>query len=49
MSKINFLIVIPFSSVCIFIFTSDVKKIKDYIDSFKYGAPPHAGGGIGKV
>lgn len=26
----------------------DIRKIKDYIDSFKFGAPPHAGGGIGK-
>ena len=26
----------------------DVDKIKSYIDSFKYGCPPHAGGGIGK-
>merc|ERR1711971_740389 len=25
----------------------DVEHIKGYIDSFKYGAPPHAGGGIG--
>lgn len=25
----------------------DVEKIKAYIDSFKYGCPPHAGGGIG--
>lgn len=25
----------------------DLEKIKSYIDSFKYGAPPHAGGGIG--
>ncbi|XP_069119964.1 aspartate--tRNA ligase, cytoplasmic-like isoform X1 [Argopecten irradians] len=25
----------------------DLEKIKAYIDSFKYGAPPHAGGGIG--
>jgi aspartyl/asparaginyl-tRNA synthetase len=22
-------------------------QLSDYIDSFKYGAPPHAGGGIG--
>ena len=27
---------------------SDIEKIKSYIDAFKYGAPPHAGGGIGK-
>jgi aspartyl-tRNA synthetase len=25
----------------------DLEKIKSYIDSFKYGCPPHAGGGIG--
>lgn len=25
----------------------DMKTIEGYIDSFKYGAPPHAGGGIG--
>ncbi|XP_066588308.1 aspartate--tRNA ligase, cytoplasmic [Prorops nasuta] len=25
----------------------DTEKIKAYIDSFKYGCPPHAGGGIG--
>jgi len=24
-----------------------LEGIKDYVDSFKYGAPPHAGGGIG--
>ena len=28
---------------------SDVEKIKAYIDSFRYGCPPHAGGGIGKL
>ena len=27
----------------------DVEKIKSYIDAFKYGCPPHAGGGIGKL
>lgn len=26
----------------------DLEKIKAYVDSFKYGCPPHAGGGIGK-
>ena len=25
----------------------DLSKIKEYIDSFRYGCPPHAGGGIG--
>lgn len=25
----------------------DLNKIQGYIDSFKYGCPPHAGGGIG--
>lgn len=26
---------------------SDIKTIQSYIDAFKYGCPPHAGGGIG--
>jgi aspartyl-tRNA synthetase len=25
----------------------EISTIQPYIDSFKYGAPPHAGGGIG--
>jgi len=25
----------------------NLDTIKSYIDSFRYGAPPHAGGGIG--
>ena len=25
----------------------DIKSIQPYIDAFKYGAPPHAGGGVG--
>lgn len=25
----------------------DLTKIQGYIDSFKYGCPPHGGGGIG--
>lgn len=25
----------------------DVDKLKDYIDAFRFGAPPHGGGGIG--
>lgn len=25
----------------------DISKIKAYIDSFRFGVPPHAGGGIG--
>jgi aspartyl-tRNA synthetase len=25
----------------------ELKTIQAYIDAFKYGAPPHAGGGIG--
>lgn len=29
-------------------FSLDLEKIKAYIDSFRFGAPPHAGGGIGK-
>lgn len=28
-------------------FFADISKIQAYIDSFRYGAPPHAGGGIG--
>ena len=28
-------------------FVADLSKIKAYIDSFRYGCPPHAGGGIG--
>jgi hypothetical protein len=31
------------------IFFSDLDSIKAYIDSFRYGCPPHAGGGIGLV
>ena len=27
--------------------SADTSKIQAYIDSFKYGCPPHAGGGIG--
>ena len=27
----------------------DLEKIKAYIDSFRFGAPPHAGGGIGNT
>lgn len=26
---------------------TDISTVKSYIDSFRYGAPPHAGGGIG--
>jgi len=25
----------------------DLEKIRSYLDAFKYGCPPHAGGGIG--
>jgi len=32
--------------LCIFV-RLDLEKIRSYIDSFRYGAPPHAGGGIG--
>lgn len=31
-----------------FVCCTDLEKIKAYIDSFRYGAPPHGGGGIGK-
>lgn len=34
--------------VCLFFFL-DLEKIKAYIDSFRFGAPPHAGGGIGNI
>lgn len=27
---------------------TDLEKIKAYIDSFRFGAPPHGGGGIGE-
>lgn len=27
----------------------NLEQIKAYIDSFRYGCPPHAGGGIGKT
>lgn len=33
---------------CVCVLTG-LESIKAYIDSFKYGAPPHAGGGIGKL
>lgn len=36
-----FSISIPFTCIL------DPNKMKSYIDSFRYGAPPHAGGGIG--
>lgn len=29
------------------LFFADIEKIKAYIEAFKYGCPPHAGGGIG--
>jgi len=32
---------------CSYLCLSDLEKIRSYIDSFRYGAPPHAGGGIG--
>lgn len=32
-----------------FCFFLDLEKIKAYIDSFRFGAPPHAGGGIGNI
>lgn len=32
----------------VFLNTTDLEKIKAYIDSFRYGASPHGGGGIGK-
>lgn len=36
-----------FRLMCVCVLTG-LESIKAYIDSFKYGAPPHAGGGIGK-
>lgn len=35
------------SNFVYFRFFPDVEKIKAYIDSFRYGCAPHAGGGIG--
>ncbi len=29
-------------------FFIDLAKMKSYIDSFRFGTPPHGGGGIGK-
>lgn len=34
---------------CFVLFFVDLEKIKGYIDSFRFGAPPHAGGGIGNT
>lgn len=34
--------ILIFNSIC-----TDLEHIKSYIDSFRYGCPPHAGGGIG--
>ena len=31
-----------------YVFISDLEKIKSYIDSFRYGISPHGGGGIGE-
>ena len=36
-----------FGNNVLFPSTADLNKIKSYIDSFRYGAHPHAGGGIG--
>lgn len=36
------------SLLCHYPVPLDLSQIKAYIDSFRYGAPPHAGGGIGK-
>ena len=33
----------------LFSYQTDTTKIKDYIESFKFGAPPHGGGGIGET
>ena len=43
--------------VCVFnmccqrvcVLSTDLHKVKSYIDAFRYGAYPHAGGGIGEV
>ena len=32
----------------IYIMISDLEQIRSYVDAFRYGAPPHGGGGIGK-
>ena len=33
--------------ILISLFFTEIETIKAYIDSFRYGCPPHAGGGIG--
>lgn len=42
-----FLIVVNYTRSVIELFIADIEKIKSYIDAFRYGCPPHAGGGIG--
>ena len=32
---------------CLSLLKTDLVKIKAYIDAFRFGCPPHAGGGIG--
>ena len=45
----HFAIAISLMKLNHFLFINlDIEKIKAYIDSFRYGAPPHGGGGIGE-
>lgn len=36
-----------YGSFLFILFLVDITKIAAYIESFRYGCPPHAGGGIG--
>lgn len=35
------------SSILFYFFSADISKIAAYIEAFRFGCPPHAGGGIG--
>ena len=39
--------IIEFEVIYTYLCNVDLTKIKSYIDSFRYGSPPHGGGGIG--
>ena len=54
MKLVRFLLDLPLVFCCkvmlltfVFSICLDLEKIKAYIDSFRFGAPPHGGGGIG--